>query len=99
MEGDTHRPKTTTMGTRVIIRQDGSWIQLIKPDDGLGSILTVHDEETKRINLRLSQRECLTLIEYLAVAATLNSEKEVFDMVDDGTNTTAIVVLPEETDR
>ena len=90
---------TTTMGTRVIIRADGSYIQLVKPADGV-TILTVHDEETNRIDLRLSQRECLTLIEYLAVAATPNSEKEVVEMIDDeDSNTVASVALPPDTER
>ncbi len=90
----------TTMGTRVIIRGDGSWIQLTKPDDGV-PILTVSDEVGHRIDLRLTQRECLTLIEYLAVAATPNSEKEVFEMTidDESTNTVASVILPADTER
>ncbi|MEE9220012.1 MAG: hypothetical protein V3U34_00545 [candidate division NC10 bacterium] len=63
--------KTTTMGTRVILRPDGSYIQLRKDDDGQ-VILTVHDGRT--IDLKLTQQDCLSLIEYLAVAATPDSE-------------------------
>ncbi len=83
--------KTTTMGTRLILRADSSYVQLSKTDAGV-VILTVHDGETETIALCLSQRECLTLIEYLAVAATPNTEREVVDMIDDeATNTKALV--------
>lgn len=86
--------KTTTMGTRVIIRPDHSFIQLCKDDAGR-VILTVHGGRATTntsIDLTLTQRECLTMIEYLAVAATKDSEKEVVDMIDDeATNQTAIV--------
>ncbi len=89
--------KTTTMGTRVILRPGGSYIQLEKTDDGL-VLLTVHDGETRTVCLGLSQRECITLIEYLAVAATPNSEKEVIEVIDDeATNTKATVELLADT--
>lgn len=88
--------KTTPMGTRVIIRPDHSFIQFCKDDDWV--LFSVHDGRVTTIDLKLTQRECLAMIEYLAVAATPDSEKEVVEMVnDEATNTVATVMLPEDT--
>lgn len=75
----------TTMGTRILMLADGGSVLVTKDETELVKLSVKQAPNGHRIDLPLTAVDCLSLIEFLSVAARPGSGKELVEMPGDAT--------------
>lgn len=77
----------TTLGTRVLLLSGGNSVLVTKDESELVK-LRVQDADKRRIELTLTAVDCLSLIEFLSVAARPGSGRPLIDALPENNGDT-----------